>query len=962
MQGQIGDWWNPMDWLSDIVQPLVDFFTDAFSEYIVTPIVSFITFFVAKILYMIQLGLFYVIDLVQMVIRKIVGLPAYTLDGEYTYSYYNGSERVYDDDLVVSFIQSETLRSVFISILVAAVILLFIATFIAVLKSELDSKSNAKGPIFANALKSLVYFAMVPVVSFMGIYVANIVLRTLDSATSQSAQAISTQIFSSAGYSANRARSSSKFAVALWNNGNSFLKEINSLSPSDSNFQEKVAVAIDNAFRANSTLADALRLDADIHGNIITDEEENSESENGTNSARGPPSNVVVSEAEPMFAISQNEVKLAEGSTPVGTISIKYGYTTKTVSFASFDCKNFELCYFFYEMIAYNYFIGYVASIVIFGILCNLLIGVIRRLFELAILFVLSPAVVSLMPLDGGERFKAWKDAFLKRVFSAYGPILGLNLVFMVLTLLQGIQLFDPTEALGGFYNALMQCLFIITGLVSIRGLTDMVTQLVGQGDALKEGEETGKEVKKRAAQTAGLAVMGAGVAFSTAKALPGAAKRLGARAGNAGSYVNSMRRAARDQRAFDAAGGDRALNRQIAADQADVRNNFRTYLGSHYATSADATRAALNAQRASRSGETVGSLLAAGRTDEARDLAAYNAFQANLKSASEGTYSNAARNMTHLKDSVTNNQGRAAMARRAVREGGPLVGDFDAAGNYDPNNTLVRKGRRTAGEVARATADATLESLPGARQAVGAAQAAGGWVSRSAHRVGAAAAGTRVGRAVTGVANTVGDVAHTVSGAYHTHAEPVLHDLKEISVETAKLTAKEGVNLFDQSKDLRKNAAGAAGVNEWAKQFLDDSGLDDRGGRTEKALTKMFGAKSTKTKGIEQSENQARSFKSVFNEVNKKTGVQEGIAVRDLEVKGAKVDVSSENTQQNIQHATQTVNSSNTTNTGTQKVKFADRSIQVKLDAQSQSMFNNIASKLDKLAQEATDIKKKIK
>lgn len=71
---------------------------------------------------------------------------------------------------------------------------------------------------------------------------------------------------------------------------------------------------------------------------------------------------------------------------------------------------------------------------------------------------------------------------------------------------------------LTGLYNAIMQLIFIITGLVSIKSLTEMITQLVGQGDALKDGADTAKEAKKMAGQATGAAIHGAGLVVAGAK------------------------------------------------------------------------------------------------------------------------------------------------------------------------------------------------------------------------------------------------------------------------------------------------------------------------------------------------------------------------------------------------------------------------------------------------------------
>ena len=70
--------------------------------------------------------------------------------------------------------------------------------------------------------------------------------------------------------------------------------------------------------------------------------------------------------------------------------------------------------------------------------------GMIMRLFKGVVLFMISPPMVALMPLDGGSAFKQWRTGFLKQILSAYGTIVGLNLLFLILPVLGNINLFNP--------------------------------------------------------------------------------------------------------------------------------------------------------------------------------------------------------------------------------------------------------------------------------------------------------------------------------------------------------------------------------------------------------------------------------------------------------------------------------------------------------------------------------------
>ncbi len=473
--------------LGGLLDGLIDWLSDAFNNVIVQPIFNFFSYIVGAIFYGLQMGLFYIMDAIQLVFRRVAGLDVY---------YDNGV--AVEGDMVEKFFTDPTVQAVFFSILIAAIILLFITTFIAVLKTEFDEKDNAKGPVFKSAIKAIAYFAIVPIVCIMGIAVSNIVLRMLDSATSQDARSFSTQVFVAAAWDCNRARGDADFARNVWEN-QKWIPGMPAVYD-----QEAVAMAIDQAFRGAYSPTTG---SATVEGN------------------KG------------------------------------WGYTQ---TFTVFSITSYDLVFYYYNPLSYNYLIGYVAGFAVCMMMLNLLIGVIQRIFELCVLFVLSPVAVALMPLDGGGRYGAWRTMFVKRVFSAYGPILGMNLVFMVLTLMQDVQIF-PDGGMNGLYNAIVQILFIFTGLVSIRSLVDLVTELVGQGDALKQGESTGKQVKDFGAKAIGV---GANIALGPAKFGANMGRRLANRI---------IENKVLDKMAFDSSGNVR--NRDEANTRAYDRKKATSLL-----------------------------------------------------------------------------------------------------------------------------------------------------------------------------------------------------------------------------------------------------------------------------------------------------------------------------------------------------------------------------------------------
>ena len=420
--------------LDSIIKPFQDLFNI---------LITAIQYGICALLYTLQVGMFWIIDMVQSVFRRVAGLEPYW------YKQDSGNITSQDGDIVESFLHSDLVWNIFTSVLIAAIILLFVTTIMAILKTEVNEKDNAKGPVFKQALKAIAYFAIVPVVCLFGVSLANIFLRSFDKATSvDGATSISGQVFAAASYNSNRVRNGqqlagddSKYSKAIKRlmgvryTENGTTKQ--TLNIKESSSQGEVANAIDSAF---------------INGYIITIEE----------------NNVV-------YDYSDKSSYMAG-----------YGYLmgSKQESFKTFDKTATSLVYYYYDLLSYNYLIGYLASATIIFLLLNLMIGVVQRLFDLTVLFVVSPAFIATMPLDEGSRYKKWREKFVEKTLACYGPIVGINLAFTILTLVQRIYIFDPDGGgMNGLFNVLMQCIFVIVAILCVKDFGKLVNGLVGGSD-----------------------------------------------------------------------------------------------------------------------------------------------------------------------------------------------------------------------------------------------------------------------------------------------------------------------------------------------------------------------------------------------------------------------------------------------------------------------------------------------
>lgn len=156
------------------------------------------------LLYYVNVILYYIIvggigkicDMCQALFRKFAGLDGMSLNGE-------------EGDIVMQFINNGRVQQVFWAMVILAVVLIFITSFVAIIKTEFDKNgNNNKRKVIGSALRGIVNFLIVPVVSIFGVIVGNALLKTLDGALSSSGQQtlISNQMFVAGAYNANRVR------------------------------------------------------------------------------------------------------------------------------------------------------------------------------------------------------------------------------------------------------------------------------------------------------------------------------------------------------------------------------------------------------------------------------------------------------------------------------------------------------------------------------------------------------------------------------------------------------------------------------------------------------------------------------------------------------------------------------------------------------------------------------------
>ena len=127
------------------------------------------------------------------------------------------------------------------------------------------------------------------------------------------------------------------------------------------------------------------------------------------------------------------------------------------------------------------------------------LIAVVRRLFNLLLLYIVSPLFAATIPLDDGEHFGKWRNLFVGTCFTGYGMLVAMKLYLLICPTIMGSEL---TMSASVELNFVCKVVFLLGGLWAVYKSSSMITSLISaeagnaEGEAMAKGEEVGDLVK----------------------------------------------------------------------------------------------------------------------------------------------------------------------------------------------------------------------------------------------------------------------------------------------------------------------------------------------------------------------------------------------------------------------------------------------------------------------------------
>lgn len=509
---------------------------------------------IPKTLYLLITFAMQIVDIIQLLFQKLAGLDVY-------YVAENGTATQESGDFLIYFLrkvlfEKGTLNTVFWSIVILGLFLLVFATIVAVIRTQYnyDEKPVSPTKVVGQAIKSLLSFAIVPIVAFFGVYLGNIFLQAINSATTVQGETMkfdesakiklepytlsdgkktysginlfghnigmrndtfSGMVFRAASYRANRIRNNADFRALCDGSKETMAGSVYSgvtfgMFEVTGNDHETAAKRLDDAFVYN------YRLDQFAFVNWAAS-------------------------AETALTMS------------VGVLFNDFTVAGYAVPYKTFSRYNVAWVWFYYDLWQFDYVMAIISIVALAIIYLNITSAMMKRAIELTMLMIVSPAVVAVTPLDGGGMQKRWRENFIKKTLSAYGAVVGVNLLFIILPIIRNVNFFNIP-----IVDTIVQLLFTIVGLTCIKDFMKMMSELVGGEDAQSIGADVNKKIADTAMKVGSVA---ASVAMPAAGALKGMMTKsigglVGKGIGKGIGRASAMNQAKREQtKAWEAAG-----------------------------------------------------------------------------------------------------------------------------------------------------------------------------------------------------------------------------------------------------------------------------------------------------------------------------------------------------------------------------------------------------------------------
>ena len=139
----------------------------------------------------------------------------------------------------------------------------------------------------------------------------------------------------------------------------------------------------------------------------------------------------------------------------------------------------------------FNYLSGFISAVLLFMILLAAVLTCVRRIFELLLLYIVSPFFASTIPLDDGVTFAKWRELFIAKFFSGFGMIFSMKFYLMIVPFIASSRLILYDEEGGTYINMILQILLIIGGAWAVFKSQSLILEILNPEAAQSERQSS---------------------------------------------------------------------------------------------------------------------------------------------------------------------------------------------------------------------------------------------------------------------------------------------------------------------------------------------------------------------------------------------------------------------------------------------------------------------------------------
>lgn len=517
------------------------------------------------------------VDALQNLLRKLAGLDVYytkvisdnkldhLLEGDFGYQditiIKKGYSARWGQDPLTEFIYGtlgigdsasayRSLTTVFWSLSIFAIIILVLSTMVAMIKSHYSEDYQNTNPwkYIYTAIKAVLTYAVMPVVVVLGMQISHFILQTLDNITAGTDASKVEAMFG-------RTVAKDNFKTSIYAEGTPQEKE----TYTHYDYFGAGGPTTTTTFGGMLFTAAAYSANRLRSGTISLSEMEAT----GVFASSNCPDYAKLTDPEAKQNYAADQVDFAfsnnlkwTNSKSIWTLTgwfenvryVEYVDFMSIKVMSSFSKYNITAVWMFYDLWQFQFIVAFGGGVTAVGILLSVILGMMSRLIKGAALFLIYPPLIALAPLDNFKAFKSWGSQFMQQVLMAYGAVIGMNILMLVLPLVQNISWYGPGM---GIIDAIVNMIILIVGLLMTKDFIVIVSGFIGGANANSIGQdlktEVGGAVKK---------------GFSFTSKLAGGVAKVGVAGGVAvGKHVSNSIKASRIRSSKD--GGYGALSKE---------------------------------------------------------------------------------------------------------------------------------------------------------------------------------------------------------------------------------------------------------------------------------------------------------------------------------------------------------------------------------------------------------------